>query len=65
MPYKIYQKFWNKMGKKFVKVLIGGKSIKMFSQDIKKVHRAENRIVPPIPSFRSELYKKSSAYTDI
>lgn len=53
------------MGKKFVKVLMRGKNIKMFSQDIKKIHRAENRIIPPIPCFSSNLWKKSSAYTDI
>lgn len=52
------------MGKKFVKILIRGRNIRLFPQDIKKIHRKETRTLPPLPCFNSELGKMNSACTD-
>ena len=52
------------MGKKFVKILIRGRNIKLFPQDIRKIHRKEKRTLPPLPSFGSESGKMSSVCTD-
>jgi len=53
------------MGKKFVKILIRGRTIKLFPQDIKKIHRKEKRILPSLPSFDLDLGKTCSICTDI
>lgn len=52
------------MGKKFVKILIRGRNIKLFPQDIKKIHRIEKRIFPTLPFFNSDSEKMNSTYTD-
>lgn len=52
------------MGKKFVKILVKGRSIKLFPQDIKKIHRKESKILPPLPSFNSDSGKMNSTYAD-
>ena len=52
------------MGKKFVKILIRGRNIKLFPQDIKKIHRIEKRILPTPPFFNSDSEKMNSTYTD-
>lgn len=52
------------MGKKFVKILVRGRNIKLFPQDIRKIHRKERCILPPIPSFNSDSGKMNSTCTE-
>lgn len=44
--------------------MIRGRNIKLFPQDIKKIHRIEKRIFPTLPFFNSDSEKMNSTYTD-